>query len=144
MLIEHDGLRHQWYVVAEACDVDADAPVGVRLLGVDYVIWRSPAGELVAAPDRCPHRESPLSIGTVTEGCLTCAYHGWTFGAYGACTEIPSMPEGPIPARARVTSYDVTVRHGLVWVRLDGSVDTSVPACPAFDDPAMKVLAGEP
>ena len=67
MLIEHDELRHYWYVVAEGHDLDS-APLAVRLLGADYVVWRSSNGELVAAPDRCPHRESPLSIGTVADG----------------------------------------------------------------------------
>ena len=64
MLIERDQLRHHWYVVAEVDDlVGGEVPLAVRLLGVDYVVWRSPNGHLVAAPDRCPHRESPLSIG---------------------------------------------------------------------------------
>lgn len=31
-----------------------------------------------------------------------------------------------------------------MWVRLDPSVDTAVPACPASDEPGMRVLAGEP
>src|SRR6187549_1099698 len=109
MLIEHDELRHHWYVVAEAGDLDgagsiaASVPLGVRLLGADYVVWRSSSGELVAAPDRCPHRESPLSLGTVTDGCLTCPYHGWTFGDGGACVEVPSSGAGrPVPPRAHL------------------------------------------
>ena len=35
---------------------------------------------MIAAPDRCPHREAPLSLGSVEGGCLSCCYHGWTFG----------------------------------------------------------------
>ena len=102
MLIEHDELRHYWYVVAEGHDLDS-APLAVRLLGADYVVWRSSNGELVAAPDRCPHRESPLSIGTVADGCLTCAYHGWKFGDGGACVEVPSSGVGrPVPPKAHL------------------------------------------
>lgn len=56
MLIEHAALRHQWHPVAESTDLAADeeTPIGVRLLGEDYVLWRSPDGAVVAAPDRCP------------------------------------------------------------------------------------------
>jgi vanillate O-demethylase monooxygenase subunit len=75
---------------------------------------------------------------------LRCAYHGWAYGPDGRCAEIPSLPDGPIPRAAAVESYEVAERYDLVWVRLDGRVPTTVPACPAFDDPEMKVLAGEP
>ena len=45
MFVENPALRHQWYVVAEGADV-TDAPVRVRLLGADYVVWRSPSGDV--------------------------------------------------------------------------------------------------
>jgi phenylpropionate dioxygenase-like ring-hydroxylating dioxygenase large terminal subunit len=145
------ALAHHWHPVC--AEGELPGPVGVRLLGRDLAVARlgdgdsgdgKDTGTVAAFDDRCPHRSTRLSVGQVDGDCLRCAYHGWTFAADGACTDIPSMPGGPIPARARVGSYDVAVRHGLVWVRLDSSVDTAVPACPAFDDPAMKVLAGAP
>ncbi len=144
MLIEHDGLRHHWYVVAEAGDLDAadsvgaSVPLGVRLLGVDYVVWRSADGELVAAPDRCPHRESPLSLGTVTAGCLTCPYHGWTFGDGGACVEVPSSGAGrPVPPRAHLPVVRVRERYGLVWL-CPGEPVADIPRMAAEDDPAYR------
>ena len=63
-----------------------------------------PDGTLVAAPDRCPHREAPLSPGHVVDGCLECCYHGWTFGAEGRCVRVPSAPDGvPIPPRSHLS-----------------------------------------
>ena len=143
MLIEHEALRHHWYVVAEAHDLDAaddraTIPVGVRLLGADYVVWRSSNGELVAAPDRCPHRESPLSIGTVTDGCLTCAYHGWTFGDGGACVEVPSSGVGrPVPPKAHLPTVHVRERYGLVWI-CPGEPVADIPRVEAEDDPSYR------
>ena len=141
-----DGLRaalaHHWHPVCEAGDLPG--PVGVRLLGRELAVAQLGHGQVVALADRCPHRSTRLSVGEPGDGCLRCAYHGWGFGADGRCVDIPSMPEGPIPSRAAVDAYDTTVEHGLVWVRLDSSVDTGVPACPALADPEMKVLAGEP
>jgi len=88
-LTDNPHLADQWHVVCEGADLAA-GPVGVTLLGRDYVVWRAPGGEVVAAPDRCPHRESPLSLGHVADGCLVCPYHGWTFDGRGACVAIPS------------------------------------------------------
>ena len=43
---------------------DADLPPGqlraIRVLGQDRVVWRTADGRLSAAPDRCPHRGTPL------------------------------------------------------------------------------------
>jgi phenylpropionate dioxygenase-like ring-hydroxylating dioxygenase large terminal subunit len=148
-----DGLRaalaHHWHPVCRTEDLPG--PVAVRLLGRDLAIAAlagddTSGGEarVVALADRCPHRSTRLSVGQIDGDCLRCAYHGWAFGASGRCVDIPSMPDGPVPARAAVDTYDARVEHGLVWVRLDSSVDTRVPACPALADPEMKVLAGEP
>ena len=53
------------------------------------------------------------------DGCLTCAYHGWTFGDEGRCVRVPSASEGvPPPPRAHLDPYDCEERYGLVWVCL--------------------------
>ena len=141
MLIEHDALRRHWYVVAEAADLgppESPRPLGVTVLGADYVVWRGPDGALVAAPDRCPHRESPLSIGTVTGGCLTCAYHGWTFGKAGECVEVPSSGPGrPMPPKAQLPTVAVTERYGLVWL-CPGEPTAGIPTIAAEDDPTYR------
>jgi vanillate O-demethylase monooxygenase subunit len=141
-----DGLRaalaHHWHPVCRAAELPG--PVVVRLLGQDLAVARLDDGRVVALADRCPHRSARLSVGFVEGDCVRCAYHGWGFGADGRCRDIPSMPDGPIPSRALVSAHDAVVEHGLVWVRLDGSVDTPVPACPMLLDAEMKVLAGEP
>jgi phenylpropionate dioxygenase-like ring-hydroxylating dioxygenase large terminal subunit len=137
VLIEQEPLQNQWYAVAEGADVH-DAPRGVRLLGNDYVLWRSASGALNAAPDRCPHRESPLSIGTVTGGCLVCPYHGWTFGDGGVCVEVPSSGRGrPVPRTAHLATIHAEERYGLVWI-CPGEPIGSIPAMAAEADPAYR------
>ncbi len=139
-----------WHPV---CTVDelaavAPRPLAVRLLGRDLAIARTD-GDLVALADRCVHRSARLSVGWVDGAAVRCAYHGWAFGGDGRCTEIPSMPDGPIPERACVPSYEAAERHGLVWVRFDDSADTSIPAHPAHERVAaspgsMRIVVGEP
>lgn len=113
------SLRHAWLPVAESADLD-DGPRSITLLGDALVVWRSPDGGLVAAPDRCPHREAPLSAGRVTDGVLSCPYHGWSFGDGGHCVEVPSSgPDAAIPPAAHLGCVHATERYGLVWISLD-------------------------
>jgi phenylpropionate dioxygenase-like ring-hydroxylating dioxygenase large terminal subunit len=134
-------LRHHWYVVADASDV-TDAPVAVRLLGDRYVLWRDPAGGIAAAPDRCPHREAPLSGGRVEHGCLVCPYHGWTFTSEGACVAVPSSgPDATIPPAAHLALVGVREWYGLVWL-CPGTPVGEPPVIEQDRDPSFRRLTG--
>ncbi len=112
------GLRTHWHPVGTV-DRIGTRPVGFRLLDTDVVVWRADA-TLCAAVDRCPHRMARLSNGTVTNGCLECPYHAWTFGRDGAAVTIPQLDAGTaIPPAARLRMVHVAERYGLVWVALD-------------------------
>ncbi len=144
-----ETLEHFWHPVCSVDELDASAdgptsPISVRLLGRDLAIARLADGSLTALDDRCLHRSTRLSIGTV-DGCtVRCAYHGWTWAADGRCTSIPSMPGAAIPAKARIGSYTVAERYGLVWVRLASSSVSDVPACRAWGDESLHIIAGNP
>lgn len=75
-----------WHPVAFADDLD-DQPVAVRLLDEAIAIARID-GDVVAFKDLCIHRGTALSLGTVVDGGLQCAYHGWTFDSTGACVDM--------------------------------------------------------
>ncbi|MEO8692630.1 MAG: aromatic ring-hydroxylating dioxygenase subunit alpha [Acidimicrobiales bacterium] len=130
-------LRRYWYPVALADEIGAD-PVAAELLRERLVLWRDDDGVLGTAYDRCPHRESPLSLGRVVEGCLQCPYHGWMFAADGACVRVPSSsPDLPVPPKAHLATVHVTERYGLVWVCLDEPV-APIPEVGQEDDPAFR------
>ena len=125
------GLLSQWYAIATELEV-ANGPIGRTVLGINVVAYRDPAGEVIVAPDRCPHREAPLSCGTIENGVLRCCYHGWSFGAGGACVEIPSAdPDFPIPRNANLPRYHSRLRYGLVWVC---AAETPRGEIPAIDE----------
>jgi len=116
LLCDRPSLQRYWYAVARSPDLARDV-LGVRLLGRDYVVWRDGDGAVVAAPDRCPHREAPLSLGTLVDGDLECAYHGWRFGGGGRCVLVPSAADGvPVPPKAHLPTVHVAERYGLVWL----------------------------
>jgi len=137
ILCSSSAIRNSWHPVARSVDVAA-SPVGVTLLGQAVVLWRTTSGAVLAAPDRCPHREAPLSIGSVAGGCLTCAYHGWTFGDEGRCVLVPSASEGvPPPPRAHLDPYGCEERYGLVWVCL-GTPAAPIPTIIQEGDPTFR------
>lgn len=128
---ELDLLDRLWFPVARAQDV-ADEPIGAALLGVRLVVARGRDGYVVAT-DRCPHRGTRLSLGTVRDGDIQCPYHGWRFASDGRCTLVPSQP-GAQPA-ARMQTWPVAERYGLVWTALGE---------PLFDPPAIpEMIVGE-
>ena len=129
-------LRQFWYPVLWSKDL-TDKPMSVKLLDQPVVLWRV-NGTVSAFYDLCLHRGAALSLGWIDGDKLVCPYHGWNYGADGACVKIPSLPPGrEIPAKARAKSYHVQERHSLVWVCLD-EPRQDIPAFPAeIDDPAF-------
>ncbi len=134
-----------WHPVATLDEVAAASPrpLPVTLLGRSLALAELASG-LMAVTDRCPHRSTRLSVGTVEPSGIRCAYHGWRFGPTGACDEVPAAPLAAIPARACVDALEVQVAYGLVWVRVDGRAGTKVPDCPAYGDQTYRVLQGAP
>jgi phenylpropionate dioxygenase-like ring-hydroxylating dioxygenase large terminal subunit len=115
-------LERYWHAIATSIEA-TPGPLPRTLLGRPLVVWRGPDGQVVAAPDRCPHRQAPLSAGTVSDGVLVCCYHGWNFGAAGRCVRVPSaVDELPIPPAAHLDTVHVAERYGLVWVCLGDPV----------------------
>jgi len=134
-----------WHPVCTRAEL-ADAaphPLAVQLLDRKLAV-ADLGGAVLATTDRCPHRSTRLSIGWIENDSVRCAYHGWRYDAAGACVEIPSTPDGPLPASPCLESFAVEVAYDLVWVRIDGAAGTTIPACPAFDDASMRVVAGAP
>jgi len=136
-MLDRPALADHWHAVGRSVEL-APGPARVRLLGRDYVVWRDPDGRPVAAPDRCPHRESPLSAGRVVAGCIECPYHGWSFGAGGRCVSVPSAaPDTPVPPKAHLATVHVAERYGLLWL-CPGEPAAGIPEIPQDTDPAFR------
>jgi phenylpropionate dioxygenase-like ring-hydroxylating dioxygenase large terminal subunit len=135
-------LQGDWFVVARSRDVPPGAVRAASVLGQDLVLWRSD-GAVHCWQDLCVHRGARLSIGTVADGRLRCAYHGWTYDGAGQCVRIPAQPGLPPPARARARAYAVAERHGLIWMSFDPSTP-GPPLVPELGDPSFHTDAAGP
>lgn len=136
-------LRNAWYIAAWDRDL-AKAPVAVRILGEDIVLYRKSDGSASALEDACPHRKLPLSLGRIQGDYIECGYHGLTFDCAGRCVKVPGMDI--IPKGARVRSYPLEMRYGLLWIWM-GEPARANPAeihdIPHWDDPTWGVNQGE-
>ncbi len=135
-------LIHDWHPLARVQDIPEGRPAAARLLGEDLVLWSS-GGRFHAWRDLCVHRGSRLSIGKVTDGCLQCPYHGWTYDEAGVCVKIPAHPDQKPPARARTTVYHCREAYGWVWACMS-ETPNALPEFPEWGDPGVRTFAMGP
>jgi phenylpropionate dioxygenase-like ring-hydroxylating dioxygenase large terminal subunit len=120
-----------WYPICTSAELPADRPLRAELLGLRFVAFRDTGGAARVLADTCIHRGGSLSKGKLREGCVECPYHGWRFDGSGRCVRIPSTPDQPPPARARVDSYPVEERYGVVFAFLGDLPESErPPLCP--------------
>jgi phenylpropionate dioxygenase-like ring-hydroxylating dioxygenase large terminal subunit len=136
----HPALRRAFHPVCRADDVAEGQIVQITLLGEQWAIARV-EGVIVALPDRCPHRSSPLSAGCVVDGTVQCAYHGYRFDRAGRCVLVPALGAGAaIPPKADLTpAHSVRERYGLVWLAPEEPL-TGIIEVPEWDDPRFTVV----
>jgi phenylpropionate dioxygenase-like ring-hydroxylating dioxygenase large terminal subunit len=141
LVTQHPVLRRFWYPVMPIANLAAQMPQAFELLGQKLALWLDAEGRPVAVRDRCCHRTAQLSKGVVIEGCLRCAYHGWSFNGQGACVRVPQLPpEQKIPASYQVDAFNCVARYGYVWVCLDDAPLLPIPNIPEAEDPAHRLI----
>ncbi|VVE64612.1 phthalate 4,5-dioxygenase [Pandoraea captiosa] len=146
---DREYLRHFWHPVCTVTELErahpsSVGPLGVKLLNEQIVIAKL-GKEYVAMRDRCAHRSAKLSCGKVVNEQIQCPYHGWQYDTKGVCQLIPACPGNPIPAKAKVERFSCEEKYGLIWVRLDSTLDcTEIPYFSAANDPKMRIVVQEP
>jgi 3-ketosteroid 9alpha-monooxygenase subunit A len=136
-----------WFAVAQSNEV-LRRPINVHYFGQDMVLYRGESGRVVMLDAYCPHMGTHLgrstTSATVTSSAflegdnIRCPFHAWRFGPDGVCNHIP-YHDGPIPAAARLRSWRVSERYGIVFAWHDPenlSADFDPPDYPEWDDPA--------
>ena len=113
-------MRRYWHPVARSVKLEADgAPLKIRLLGENFVIFRASDGRVGCFDERCPHRCASLTLARNEGNALTCLYHGWKYDVSGKVLDCPTEP----PERREAFAAKVPLRHyqvreaaGVIWV----------------------------
>jgi phthalate 4,5-dioxygenase oxygenase subunit len=128
--------EHYWipFALSENLEPGA-APTPVRLLGENFVAFRSPDGRIGFLDERCPHRRSSLLLARVEGDGLRCIYHGWKVDVSGCVVEAPTQTIRPerFCASVPVTHFPVHEEAGIAWVWLGGAEAPAFPDLP-FND----------
>jgi phenylpropionate dioxygenase-like ring-hydroxylating dioxygenase large terminal subunit len=106
-----------WYVAEESENVTT-APLQVRMLGQEFVVFRDSTGAAKCLSNTCIHRGGSLAEGRVEGDCIECPYHGWQYDGEGVCRVIPSLGTDGKVGKRRIDAYPVIEKYGLVFAFL--------------------------
>jgi phthalate 4,5-dioxygenase oxygenase subunit len=127
-------IRRYWMpacLSAEVAEPDG-APVRVKLLGEQLVVFRDTAGRVGVVDERCPHRLASLALGRNEDGGLRCIYHGWKFDVCGRCMDMPTEPpDYGYRDRMKLKAYPAREAGGMVWTYM--GPPESEPPFPEYD-----------
>src|SRR5439155_10741842 len=138
-------LRSYWQPVALPEELlVGGAPLPVRLLGEDLVLFRDEQGRPGLLGLHCSHRGADLSYGRLEDGGLRCIYHGWLYDIQGRCLEQPGEPVGSsFHEKIRHTAYPCTERAGVIFAYLGPGEAPLLPNYPMFTVPEENASASK-
>src|SRR3954452_202618 len=136
-------MRRYWQPVALSEELPpGGAPLPVRILGEDLVLYRDESGQPGLLGLYCPHRGADLSYGRLEDGDLRCLYHGWLFARSGQCLEQPGEPAGStFHERVRHTAYPCVEQAGAIFAYLGPGEPPLLPAYEFLDAAPGHTLA---
>jgi phenylpropionate dioxygenase-like ring-hydroxylating dioxygenase large terminal subunit len=113
-------MRHYWHPIALADELPpGGAPMPVKILGEELVLFRDDRNRLGLLGLYCSHRCADLSYGRIEDGGLRCLYHGWLYDINGRCLEQPAEPpESRYKDEIRHVAYPVMEQAGLLFAYL--------------------------
>ena len=115
-------MRRHWIAAClseEVAEPDG-APVKVRLLGEDLVVFRDSKGRVGVLDEYCSHRRASLVFARNEECGLRCLYHGWKFDVDGNVVEMASEPDNSLISGSRQTQILSGARSGRLRLDLYG------------------------
>ncbi|MEM7101864.1 MAG: Rieske 2Fe-2S domain-containing protein [Bacteroidota bacterium] len=101
---KEDGNFHKACSIEE---IPEDCAKLVVLEGESIAIFKY-ENKISAIHNFCKHQNGPLSEGKIIDGCVTCPWHGYQY--------LPGNGQSPPPFEEKVSTYDVKVQDGIVWV----------------------------
>ena len=100
-----------WTPVLAASELREGEPRQVEVEGVAIMVVRD-GGQIRALADRCSHRGGPLSNGEISDGCVTCPWHGSVFRLEDGSVERgpAAYPQPALDARESGGQVEVRAR----------------------------------
>ena len=93
--------------VCNATDIE-ESRAKIFCIGKERIAVYKHEGQLYGIHNVCKHQGGPLGEGKILDGCITCPWHGYQY--------LPANGQSPPPFKEKVSTYDVRVRDGKVWL----------------------------
>ena len=77
-----------WYAIYPSMELKKNKPHYFSLFDVPLLLFRDDRNNVRCIKNICPHRGASFYGGTITNGELTCPYHGARFSSDGSCQNI--------------------------------------------------------
>lgn len=110
-------MRRYWQPIAKSGELpEGSAPVPIRIMSEDLVMFRDDQGRVGLVQRKCPHRRADLSYGRIEDGGLRCLYHGWLYNVHGKCLQTPAEPDDSnLKDGVPMTAYPCVEVSGLIF-----------------------------
>jgi phenylpropionate dioxygenase-like ring-hydroxylating dioxygenase large terminal subunit len=128
-------LKQQWFPLCDVKSLKNNTLKRVVLFNTPIVVFKTKT-QIAALLDVCPHRGAMLSKGKLLDDILTCPYHGWQFNSKGECVNVPGLCKAIKSSTKNVSTIDVKVHLGLVFVCLEKTTQTKALYVPLHHDNA--------
>jgi len=126
-------LRRFWQPIFLSRELKAGHPVRLQQFGEHFTLYRGESGAAYLVEDRCPHRQTALSLGWVEGEDIRCFYHGWLFDGTGQCLQQPAE-KASFAAKVRCAAYPVREYLGLVFAYLGEGKPPEFPRFPELEE----------
>jgi nitrite reductase/ring-hydroxylating ferredoxin subunit len=122
-------LRCYWQPIALAEELPSGgAPLPIRIMGEDLVLFRDEEDRLGLLARACSHRCADLSYGRLEDGGLRCLYHGWLYDVHGNCLEQPGEPpDSTYKDAIKHKAYPVREVSEIIFAYMGGGAPPSFP-----------------
>jgi 5,5'-dehydrodivanillate O-demethylase len=122
-------MRRFWMAVARGQDLPKGTAKPIRIMSVEYVLYRGESGRAQVMDYRCPHRGAQLHLGWVEGDDIRCIYHGWKFDCTGQCIEQPAE-DASYAQKVKTGSYPTREYMGLIFAYFGEGTPPQFPPFP--------------
>jgi phenylpropionate dioxygenase-like ring-hydroxylating dioxygenase large terminal subunit len=111
---ENGVFSQSWFPVMLAAELPPGSLRGCDFLDGRIILLRRGDGTVAAMSAYCPHAGADLSVGSVVDDHVRCAFHHWQYDEEGVCAR--TGIGDPPPRNARLFVFPVRERYGIIWV----------------------------
>ena len=129
-------MRQFWTCVFRSEDLPQGRARPIRIMSVDYTLYRGASGKAHCIDAQCPHRWALMHLGWVEGDDIRCVYHGWKFDGSGQCIEQPAEAAG-FARKVKIGIYPCEEYLGMIWAYFGDGAPPAFPPFPHRETPGI-------